>query len=104
MLSANPETLQQKAAQLSALLHNAGIDTEIIPTEGRVGGGSVPNHGLHSYAIGLSGNVNRLEEALRTGVRPIIGRIHEGRYLLDVRTLQEEDFPVIVEALKEVLL
>jgi hypothetical protein len=34
----------------------------------------------------------------------MIGRIHEGKYLLDVRTLLESDFPVIVEALKEAVL
>jgi L-seryl-tRNA(Ser) seleniumtransferase len=66
-----------------------------------VGGGSVPTQSLSSYAIALDGNVEALEEKLRLGLQPIIGRIHEGRYLLDVRTLFEADFPVIVEALKE---
>ena len=49
----------------------------------------------------FGGNVNTLEERLRTGMQPIIGRIHEGKYLLDVRTLFVEDFPTIVSALKE---
>ena len=101
MLASNPDVLQQKAEKLAALLHNAVIEAEIVPTEGRVGGGSVPNHALHSYAVAFSGNVNALEEKLRLGIHPIIGRIHEGKYLLDVRTLFEEDFPTIVEALKE---
>lgn len=101
MLASNPDVLQQKAEKLAALLRNAVIEAEIVPTEGRVGGGSVPNHALHSYAVAFSGNVNALEEKLRLGIHPIIGRIHEGKYLLDVRTLFEEDFPTIVEALKE---
>ena len=45
-----------------------------------------------------------LEETLRLGLCPIIGRIHEGKYLLDVRTLFEEDFSAIVEAVKEAAL
>ena len=49
----------------------------------------------------FSGDVNALEEKLRLGTIPIIGRIHEGKYLLDVRTLFEADFPTIVEAVKE---
>ena len=101
MLSAREDALHQKAALLASLLTEAGISADIVPTEGRVGGGSVPNQSLVSYAIALDGNVEALEEKLRLGIQPIIGRIHEGRYLLDVRTLFEADFPVIVEALKE---
>lgn len=103
MLAAKPEVLYQKAEQLSFLLHQAGIDAEIVPTECRVGGGSVPNQDLPSYAVAFSGDVNRLEETLRKGMRPIIGRIHEGKYLLDVRTLREQDFETIVDSLREAM-
>lgn len=104
MLGATQESLYAKAGQLASMLYCAGIPAEIVPTEGRVGGGSVPNHALPSYAVAFSRDVNRLEEKLRRGIHPIVGRIHEGRYLLDVRTLFEEDFPTIVEALKETTL
>ena len=103
MLAAKPEALLRKAEQLAALLRNAGLDAGIVPTEGRVGGGSVPNQALPSYAVALDRDVTRLEETLRRGTQPIIGRIHEGRYLLDVRTLRESDFEAIVEALREAL-
>ena len=103
MLAAKPEALLRKAEQLAALLRNAGLDAGIVPTEGRVGGGSVPNQVLPSYAVALDRDVTRLEETLRRGTQPIIGRIHEGRYLLDVRTLRESDFEAIVEALREAL-
>lgn len=101
MLAATEEALHEKAKKLASMLRSTGIDAEILPTEGRVGGGSVPNHALLSYAVAFGNDVNILEEKLRTGLHPIIGRIHEGKYLLDVRTLFEEDFPTIVEALKE---
>ena len=101
MLAAAPEVLQQKARQLSALLAEAGLGGEILPTAGRVGGGSLPNHTLPSFAVAFSGDVNALEARLRGGSVPIIGRIHEGKFLLDVRTLFEEDFPLIVQTLRE---
>lgn len=104
MLSAQPEALKEKAERLAQLLAQADISCQIIPAEGRVGGGSVPNHILPSYAVAFGGDVNRLEETLRKGTHPIIGRIHDGNYLLDVRTLFESDFPVLVEALKEAML
>ncbi len=101
MLSASQDSLCQKAMQLAAMLSEAGIETEILPTEGRVGGGSVPNHSLPSYAVAFDRDVNALEEKLRLGTTPIIGRIHEGKFLLDVRTLFETDFPTIVAAITE---
>lgn len=104
MLAAAPDALYRKAELLAAMVNDAGIEAEILPTEGRVGGGSVPNHSLPSYAVTFCRNANLLEENLRLGTPPIIGRIHEGNYLLDVRTLFEEDFPTIVEALKEAIL
>ena len=104
MLAAKPDTLLKKAEALQALLAEAGVDCKILPTEGRVGGGSVPNQVLPSYAVAFSGDVNALEEGLRRGFTPIIGRIHEGLYLLDVRTLWEADFPAIVRAMQEAFL
>jgi L-seryl-tRNA(Ser) seleniumtransferase len=103
MLSAKPEELLARAERLAAMLMEAGIEDEILPTEGRLGGGSVPNHSLPSYAVAFGGDVNALEEKLRRGETPIIGRIHEGKYLLDVRTLMEADFEIIVRAVREAM-
>ena len=103
MLSAAPDTLKAKADKLAALLQASGIPVSVVPVRGQVGGGSVPNHDLPSYAVSFPGNVTALEEKLRLGTQPIIGRIHNGAYLLDVRTLWEEDFPIIATAVKEAL-
>jgi len=103
MLGAKPEALRNKAEALLALLTEAGVAAQIVPTHGQVGGGSVPMQALPSFAVALTGDVNALEAALRAGLHPIVGRIHEGRYLLDVRTLREEDFPIIVGAIREAM-
>ena len=103
MLGAKPGELLKKAETLQGLLSEAGIPCSIVPTQGRVGGGSVPNQALPSYAVAFCGDVVTLEEKLRRGFTPIVGRIHEGRYLLDVRTLFARDFPMIVHALKEAM-
>ena len=55
---------------------------------------------LATFAVAFSGDVNALEAQLRGGIVPIIGRIHEGKFLLDVRTLFEDDFDLIVEAIE----
>ena len=103
MLAVSNATLLKKAEHLQTMLHNAGISAEVVPVEGHVGGGSVPNQSLASYAVALAGDVTTLEQKLRLGMQPIIGRIHDDRYLLDVRTLWEADFPVIVTAIEEAL-
>ena len=103
LLSASSEALQQKATTLAFLLKESGVNASIVPVESRVGGGSLPNHSLPSFAVALTGDVNSLEEKLRLGLHPIIGRIHDDAYLLDMRTLREADFPVIVASILEAL-
>ena len=103
MLSASSETLQRKANKLASMLTKAGVDVSIVPVESRVGGGSLPNHSLPSFAVALTGDVNSLEEKLRLGLHAIIGRIHNDAYLLDVRPRREADFPVIVTSILEAL-
>ena len=92
--------LSAKAERLLAILQEAEIPAEIIATESQVGGGALPVQKLPSYGVvpKLPGySANQIEETLRKGTPPIIGRIIKDQYLLDVRTLAEEDFPLIAE-------
>ena len=104
MLAATPAQLRSKADALCALMTAAGIAAEVVPTEGQVGGGSVPTQMLKSFAVAVqpSGvNLDQLETNLRLGNPAIVGRINHDRFLLDVRTLQEADFADIVKAVAE---
>ncbi len=103
MLSASRDALQEKAGLLLDLLRQAGIPADLLPVEGQVGGGSVPTQTIPSWAVALGGDVEALEKKLRLGENAIVGRIHDGKYLLDVRTLWVEDFDRIAQALKEAL-
>ena len=106
MLGATLQSLEQKAQRLCALLREAGLAAQVVETEDQVGGGSAPLVLLPSRAVALSPaplSVDGLEERLRRREVPIIGRISQNQYLLDVRTLFEEDFPQITAAAKEIL-
>ena len=103
MMAASPDALKEKARLLLAALDEAGIPAQLAETAGQVGGGSVPNQDLPSFAVAFDGNAVALEQKLRLGLHPIIGLIRSDRYLLDVRTLRTEDFPIIVEAVREAL-
>ena len=104
MLAASQEALQGRAEVLCAGLNSAGCTAQVVPTEGQVGGGSVPTQLLKSFAVALEPrncSVDALEEKLRLGEPAIIGRIHHDRYLLDVRTLKDSDFEEIIRAATE---
>jgi L-seryl-tRNA(Ser) seleniumtransferase len=104
MLAVSQEALLVKAERLCQALTDAGCNAQVASTQGQVGGGSVPTKMLESFAVALEpkqGSVDAMEEKLRLGEPPIIGRIHHDRYLLDVRTLKETDFEEIVKAAVE---
>lgn len=103
MLSISNDELKEKAGILLDLLRQEGISAQLQAVEGQVGGGSVPTQTIPSWAVALEGRVDDLEKKLRLGEIAIVGRIHDGKYLLDVRTLRHDDFPVITTAVKEAL-
>lgn len=105
MLSAKPNELKFRAEQLCALMREQGVDASVIPEQDQVGGGSVPCQLLPAYVVAVTPTactVEELERALHRLDRPIIGRIAHDRYLIDVRTIWDEDFPYIVEQAKEI--
>jgi L-seryl-tRNA(Ser) seleniumtransferase len=81
-----------------------GLTLEIMPATSQVGGGALPLSYLDSYALALTSlrdSSSELERRFRSFLPPIIGRIEKEHFLLDVRTLQKEDFSHIARCLKE---
>jgi L-seryl-tRNA(Ser) seleniumtransferase len=106
MLSAKPELLRARAQVLCRMFTDAGIPAEVLPEQDQVGGGSVPTQLLDTWVVALTPDgisPDTLEEKLRLGRTPIVGRITRDRYLLDLRTLWDEDFDLILGAVKEAL-
>ena len=105
MLAVSPAVLKVRAHSLCALLQEKGIVCAVIPEQDQVGGGSLPAHMLPTWAVAVTPQqvtVDALEKRLRKQREtPIIGRIAHDRYLLSVRTLWEEDFPYLAQAVKE---
>jgi len=75
----------------------------VVPSTCQVGGGALPVEPLSSAALALGGAdlpAHRLEEALRRAPRAVIGRLQEGRLLLDMRTVAEEDVAPLAAAVE----
>jgi L-seryl-tRNA(Ser) seleniumtransferase len=99
MLLQPPEVLQRRAAALAALLAEAKIEAQVIPTEGQVGGGSMPLATLASFACALTqGSAERLQRRLREASPPVVARVSDGLVVLDVRCLTDQELPLVARA------
>jgi L-seryl-tRNA(Ser) seleniumtransferase len=66
------------------------------------GGGAMPEVEIPTACVAVSHSrlrAEELDERLRTGVHPVVGRVAKGRLLLDMRTVGEDDVAVVAEAL-----
>jgi L-seryl-tRNA(Ser) seleniumtransferase len=95
MLAADEATLLARAERLVA---GIGDGARVIRAVAKVGGGTLPLLELEGPAVALDGDPDVLAQALRANDPPVIARIHDGRLLLDPRTLTEGDVPLVVSA------
>jgi L-seryl-tRNA(Ser) seleniumtransferase len=97
MLEATEEELAVRAARLR---EGIGPTAEIVRATGRVGGGALPLLELEGPAVALRADADpgAVAAALRDGEPPVVARIHDGRVLLDPRTVSDEDVEALVAA------
>ncbi|MBE6907965.1 MAG: L-seryl-tRNA(Sec) selenium transferase [Ruminococcaceae bacterium] len=108
MLNATGGELREKGGRLLALLQNECVSAafSLLPQKRPVGGGSAPGQELDSYAVGIfpvGMSVAELENRLRHAAVPIVARISDGHLLLDVSTLEEPDFGLVVQQTTQIL-
>ena len=100
MITAEPAWLEQRAQAIATQLAAAGIRASVIPADGAVGGGALPELRLPGWAIALdlTGSVSEAERMLRSGSPPVVALVREGRLLLDVRTVGPEEDVAMINA------
>jgi L-seryl-tRNA(Ser) seleniumtransferase len=89
MLDADPATLDTRARRLADATGGT-----VVAATARVGGGALPLLELHGPAVALDpgpAGADAFAAALRAGDPPLVGRIQDGRLLLDPRTLTDEE-------------
>ena len=91
MLSASAQSLEQRARGVAEQIRVRGVTCEVMASESSVGGGAFPDAVLPSFAVALAGDAVILEERLRKATPPVIGRVRDGRLLLDVRSVLPRD-------------
>jgi L-seryl-tRNA(Ser) seleniumtransferase len=90
-LDADVTELKARAALLAGRLPDAAA----IDCVAAVGGGGAPDVELPSAAVSLP---ESYAAALRTGTPAVVGRLEDGRCLLDLRTVAPEDDDALVAA------
>jgi len=87
MIEASMESLEEAVGQWRARLPH-GVDAEALRVDATIGGGSMPGHAQDSVALAITApKPEALQRALLQGEVPIFTRIHDGRLLLDARTV-----------------
>ena len=99
MIAAPVDELRARASAMVAELARSDVAT--VDAAATVGGGSLPGETLPSVALAIDdANPDRLLQRLRTGSPIVVGRIEQGRVLLDLRTVAPPDDAALVGALR----
>jgi len=93
------ETQDNLFAKAEKLAEKLAPWATVISEVSQAGGGAIPEENFATAAVAINADITAqaLEKHFRTGPTPIIGRISKDRFMLDMRTLNEEDFPAIVD-------
>ena len=110
MLTVTPAELEERAHRLASLIQEADtrrrLDIQVVPGFSQVGGGALPEQNIETRVVSVrSGTMStqKIEASLRSRKPPVVGRIEYDRYLLDVRTIREDEFVFIRDAFEGML-
>lgn len=96
-LEASASSLRHRCDLIASQVAAAGIQAEVVPSPGRVGGGSAPGVELDGWAVALP---RPFADTLRRGDPAVLARQHGGRTLLDVRALEQRHDAALVAAVR----
>ncbi len=108
MLTLPFDCIEKRAKQLGKMLENIDdrMQIKLINRSSRAGGGSLPLLELPSKCVGIKiegVSVNTIEKSMRKNIPPIIGRIEEDTFIMDLRTVQDDELPIIKTAFLNIL-
>jgi L-seryl-tRNA(Ser) seleniumtransferase len=104
MISVPLTEVHARARRLARLI---GEGATVVDGRSMIGGGSLPEESLPTKLIALpaagGAELEALAKRLRLGETPVVGRIEDGRLLLDPRTVASRDHAALVRAVKAAL-
>jgi L-seryl-tRNA(Ser) seleniumtransferase len=101
MLTRPPASIREQAMRVLAALRPVlgdGFDATVVDAKSQIGSGSLPVEVLPSHALRIRAVGKRpgsaaadIAAAFRALPVPVIGRVHDGCFLLDLRCLEERE-------------
>jgi L-seryl-tRNA(Ser) seleniumtransferase len=95
MLATPLDALRSRAESLVR-----GTKCKVIDNDCALGGGTTPTETIPSIAIHVPGKASELHRAFLE--KKIVGRIVDDRFTIEVRTLLDDDLPLVAAALRNV--
>ena len=102
MLSTSLEVLRERAETMAASISGAGVVAEVIETTSVVGGGTYPGVELESCGVRVDSKeegADPLAARLRGACVPLVGRVEDGAFWIDLRTVLPWQDTVVVDLL-----
>jgi len=109
MIARRKSEIERQARRLAEMLEKIGggkLAVRLVDLSSKAGGGSLPDLDLPSKGVSVRADgfsANRVEAHLRGHKPPVIGRIEEDRYILDLRSVQEDETSIIQDAFSSLL-
>ena len=98
--------LRRRALRLARKLRTIeGYEIHVVESLSQAGSGSLPAREYPSWAVSLrlhGRSADELARNLRRGEPPILPRVRDGVVLLDLRTLDADEFPLLESRLQEI--
>jgi L-seryl-tRNA(Ser) seleniumtransferase len=104
MLAMTLDEIDRRARDLSERLGGIrGVRAALVDGASTTGGGSAPASALPTRLVRVTVDGLRaaaLEEALRRGATPVVGRVQNDAVVLDLRTVGPDEIDGLVEAVR----
>jgi len=105
MMRLTKEEIGRRADAVAAKVRSAKLKVEVIDGESVIGGGAAPSSVLPTRLLAVSCegmSAGELAQRLRLNEVPAIARVEDGRVLLDLRTVFEDQDELVISALKNI--
>ena len=105
-LNKSKDDLQKTASLLQEKLHKKGINTRLVNSKGKYGGGTLPDLEIDSFSVEIipCNKKNTLSKKMYHSLlereNPVLSNLISGKIFFDVLTLQDKDIDTISETIR----
>jgi len=109
MLTLPLEMIEEKAQSLAKMLDDLKepkISCRFLRLSSKAGGGALPELTVPTVCLGIKVkgiSPNSLEKFMRQNTPPIIGRLERDLFIMDLRTVLEDELSIITTAFTRLL-